>query len=373
MRSLLKFELYKIFSQKSIWITLIIIFLGLSAITLSSTSTSYGDSVEDTVAAWDKLEGDLSEERISKLKDELNKMDVENLSSPKEKAYGNTISNILFEDFEYSNFKERKAALEQEIQSLNNSNGTNYEELELKLSMLEKVDLNTTMFNLGPTNIIDNLETFFVIFTALLLIIGLSSVFSKETGTGMNQIILSSTHGRKKVTSAKLLAAVIYVLFIVGIQIIYNVGINTLLYTGQGWDSPLQKIMRFNESPYAFNLLEYFSTQMILHTLFSIGFAILIILISSLSKTSVQSIIISSIIFVIPLILYGFSITNFENYIRYGYIYLMTVDHFFVSFKTYNIFGTIILEPYVVTIVFVLVTVIFALLLYPIQKKRQVS
>ncbi|NDI35542.1 hypothetical protein EPK97_12390 [Chengkuizengella sediminis] len=73
------------------------------------------------------------------------------------------------------------------------------------------------------------------------------------------------------------------------------------------------------------------------------------------------------------MILSSFGISALENFFRYGYIYMMQVDQFFLDFKVFNIFGTFVLEPIVVSIVFVSVTIIFALLLHPIQKRKQVS
>ncbi|MDP5274138.1 ABC transporter permease subunit [Chengkuizengella axinellae] len=371
MRSLFKFELYKIFTQKSVWITFLIIFIGLPLLMMFSSSQSIGVTKEHTKAAYEKLEGDLSKERITKLQEELNEMDVSS-STSEEFSYRVTLMKIISEYDAKERINEKKIALEQEMQNISNASGAKYEQLTLEHSMLEKINFNETTYSEGPLGIIAFLGVG-TIFTGILLIIGLSTIFSNEATTGMNQILLSSKHGRKKVTSAKLFAAVVYVTFIIGIQFIINIGINTMLYTSQGWSSPIHKLDIFRDSPYAFNLLEYFSVQMMLHTLFALGFAMLILLISSLSKTSVKSIIISSILFILPLILSSFRISGLEDFIRYSYYNMMKVDEFFRFFEVFHIFGTPVLEPIAASIVFTIISIVFTLLLYPIINRKQVS
>ncbi|MDP5274140.1 hypothetical protein [Chengkuizengella axinellae] len=381
MKALLKFELYKIFSQKSVLIVFALILLVLSTLTLYSTfSSSFYYGKQEMISAYKQVEGKLSKEKYERQEQEFESR-TKKSSSKEDLAYGSALIETMseYEDIEY--YDNLISRIEQDLTI---ATGFNYESLLLQKLMLEQIDLNETYFHKGPEKMMDYVSAFGYMITGILILIGLSSIFSNEDVTGMDQLILSSKNGRNKLVSAKIITAVFFVISIIGVQLLYNWGIYSFLYGNDGWLVPLQKSSSFMLSPYSLNLFEYFSIQMILHTLFSIGFAIFVLLISNLCKNNYHSIIISSVVFVAPMMLSFFNLIQMSNVvqvakfiqidtiIQYSYTYLMKVDVLFNRFKVFNFFESPVLGSIAIPTVFVLTTLFFTWLLYRTYERKEV-
>ncbi|WP_025692537.1 ABC transporter permease [Paenibacillus zanthoxyli] len=99
-------------------------------------------------------------------------------------------------------------------------------------------------------------------FLAVLVPLALASVFSREYASGMDSVIFSSRHGRKKLGRGKMLAAAIYIVTVVliynGLQLVAFIGAGTV----RGWDKPLNSIWSFVFTPFALNNLQFYVLQL---------------------------------------------------------------------------------------------------------------
>ena len=183
--------------------------------------------------------------------------------------------------------------------------------------------------------------------TGIMLLLGLSTIFTREYSSSVDKYIFSSKKGRKEIVWAKVGATLLYTLCVILIFASVNLVVNVWEFGSKGWGDPLQSFQPFSNSPYNVSLLEFHLLQLGIHFLGAFCFALLIVLISSISKNSMISFIISFFIFVVPVLEFvdNFDIPWLLASLPFVFYNVMEAKLYFVDLKSVSLFGEAVSHP----------------------------
>ena len=133
-----------------------------------------------------------------------------------------------------------------------------------------------------------------VFFILIMLIIFIAPIFSSEHESRMYPLIYSSVRGKKGILFAKLSAATIFSVFISTVFEVFNCLLFIFRDGLSGFAEYIQNSSEYSLCPYNITLGEYIIMHTLLITLGAISFSLIICLISSVCKNSVLSISISA-------------------------------------------------------------------------------
>lgn len=382
--SLFQFELYKIFSKKSVWFSL----LGFLALFILPYSGQYKygwDSYNnlefqsmgrEVAKAHEGVITKVDVEQAALLLDEYNKKSFttvkeEEKESEAKKRWEVNIANMKVMVGSSEVIDTKINALKEIGESLK---GSALKKNNLHIEMLKDRDEPYYSYSNGWNGMIDYVNTFGLISLAVLIILGLSSVFSWEDETGMNQYILSSKHGRRKLVSAKIVASTIYVVFVAFVLYIEALVHHAYLYTLEGGKGSLQLAFKYIASPYNFTLMEYHFVQLAFYLCSAIAFAMFVLLISSLIRNSLLSFFVSGVIFGLPLFVLKILSLKQEwilDLFAFSFVSLMGVEELFMKFKAFSVFGNVYTYFFLASVYVVLLFVITLFMLYTTNKRKQ--
>lgn len=213
-----------------------------------------------------------------------------------------------------------------------------------------------------------NETNFTIIFIMLLL--GISPIFSEEYKTKVSTIILSSKKGRSECVRAKILAAIIYAIFIAFICNLIGTIVITKMYGIEGFNAPMQSLFEFSCSPYNFTIAQFYLTLFFTSIIGAILFVLLILLISNITKSSMMTFFISGFIFVFPMLVEKFiGVANVwwkKPLISLSITQIFNATKIYDVFSTINIFGHPLIYPYFILIYSI---ALGALLTYILHRK----
>jgi ABC-type transport system involved in multi-copper enzyme maturation permease subunit len=372
MKSLLAFELNKIFRQKSIYAVYVVL-LGLIMISLNA------QYVVGKSASYKDWEGELTREKYKQAEAdhaELTKNTNENTvwtEEMRERAgvYEEiAVAKRLDEtnDMSIQYFQSNLPQLEEKT--------FEHRKEALHLRMLENVNVNKLYYHKAPAEMIDFVRTFGTMLTGALLLIGLAPIFSNEYMTGMDQLQLSTRHGRRKGIYAKIAAALIYTAFVIGVWSVFNLIQRILVYGDGGWSAPLQQLFQYRYSPYDFDMLTFIFVQLGIHALGAVGFALLVLLISAWCRHTILSILVSGAIFSLPIaivVFFKIDLGMYENILDFTYTNVMRVTDLFDRFEVLNLFGYPVLYAYAAIVVMAVLSIAATRLLLYTMKRREVA
>ncbi|QOR67119.1 hypothetical protein IM538_02905 [Cytobacillus suaedae] len=366
---LLKFELYKIFKQTSVWVTFIIM-LGMSYLSLAYP---YESKIEKEM--YQQWEGPITEEVLIQAKNEYAALvkKEEQRASDEEVILSDleTMQLWMYQKIILSEHVEKEN--EKRLDELKTVN-TNSAEMEMK--MIEEIQLDEFAHHTGPSQTVAFVEFGSFLVLGVMLLIGLAPIYSREYATGMDNYLFSSKKGRIPLAWAKIGAALIYTFFVVVGWMSFNFILNYILHGKEGWDTPIQFYTlymnpAYADSPYAFTMLEYHMIQLGIHLLAGLSFALLIVLISSFCKNALITFFLSASIFIAPEFL-GM-VESLQTILSFSYIQVSRVQFLFNDFKAIDVFGFPVLYPIVACIIMVILGIICMLAIIRIINKRELS
>lgn len=391
---LLKHELYKIFSKKILYITLlffllVIIFLHPSA---NYFPKEYGNVRDFYKDYYQQYEGPVTPEKVRLAEDGTRQIDEyikeyteQHNSSPvlfgaKTAIHRKSVvlSEILEADQKVKNHNALINTLEQRLKTMKNKGQNDYEYKKTKLhySMVKNIKAPGIYFNWGWRETSEFINTFGTVIMGAMILLGVSTVFSDEYSTNMDALILSSKNGKNRVITAKFLAASIYILIIALFFTLLNLLIQFKIMGFVGGNSTLQALFRYENSPYGWTLVQYVPRQIAAHLFGSLAFGFIVLLVSSLCKSGLASFFISGCIFGLPLFF------NSILYIKSGWIakinefsyaVLMRGQPLFSQFKAFNIFDHPVLYFNLMLLLFTLLSISVIYLTYRSFCSHQVS
>ena len=340
---LVRNELYKIFSKKIVIIGIVILagFIVLIASQLSNVNNTfkkYNNAINtgESAIMVSNMEHDILYSTISR-------------------------PNIL-----WSNHKEKLTKLKNEIAKLEKVNGINsytYRKKNLEYTYLKKIGSQEAISYKSVWPSILRYNDIYC-FIALLIILGISPIFSEEYSTRVDALILSSKKGRNTIVRAKLLAAVVYIIIIAG----FACTLQTIL--------DISMLGNYSGVAFPLSMFGHFVIQFLTNLTAGIALGLFILVISAKAKnllipafTGIAAVVAINVIEIIQGILPEWlkNLTDFY-YIRYIYS-----DYLYKDFKAFNILGYPVLYPYLAFFVMLVASIACILITKRLFIKHNVS
>jgi hypothetical protein len=365
---LLKYELYKIFKQRSLYPTCVVLLV------MCSLALGYPFKSGPEKEVYKEWEGPFTEEKIQQARNEsaelrhklqLRKDDEDNVYTEKEQIRLRIYQKILLSQSIETNIAERLMDTQNEAT----------DEINLEKRMLDDIRFTTLTYHTGPAQTVGFVEFGSIFFIGALLCLGLSPIFSKEYSSGVDHYILSSRK-RKELVWAKIGASLLYTFILFATWEIFSLIVNFLKHGNEGWSTPLQLFTQHTEapyadSPYALSLLSYHVAQLGIHLAGAIGFALLIVLISSLSKSSMTAFFVSASVFFAPIFMEN--VQGLRTIMTFSFISIMRVQTLFNEFKAFSLFGYPVLYPFVAVVLMMGLAFLYVSCIFQVLKRKEVT
>lgn len=372
--SITRFELYKIFSRKSIWILLAIMLVGiilpLQLLVASSDHPPVYQPTQPTPQQVQQAKTDLPN-----LQQEIQQ------SGGGRPAYWKLwhqyqSAQAIVDSASGTAVRGQMKLLQQSITKLKSSGrtGFTYRADKLEYTMLKNLPfIGGGMYNGGGAIIIDFFKTYgFLIYGAMILI-GLSSVFSEEYAIGTDSFLLTAKNGKRQIVTAKIKAASLYTIFMGCIVAGVNVIMNAILFGTQGLDYPLQSIPLYS-TPFHLSILQYIGLAIVIQLLSGLAFSCVVLLVSAFNRSSLISFFISAGIFALPELIVKIIGKGWaQTLMNFSYTGLMEVSRLFYGYIVYNLFGHPILYPLLAISLMVIESIPIVWLVYRVYSSHQIA
>jgi hypothetical protein len=399
--SLFRFELRKLLLNKR---TLLVVAAMAILYAAIGFGTSYflvgsGESYKTYSALAKPVTGPLNEQNADEALKSYDALKERFGDNPEMIYYGTSSDPVLKFDVDYANFVgyvdeyHNGAAsdslsqpygvnvLQAKLDELASGGKTNTFEYKSVKSQLDKETAlgepqfaNTVEWGNLFTNWGDTLMLF-VLFVPLSFII--SSVFSREAATGMDNLILSSRNGRRKIVTAKLGAVAVTTAVILGIYLLATFVFGFLSVGSlEGWDAAMRSVPNYIRAPFGFTNLQFTLVSALWVLLSGTVYALIVAFISSRLKSQMAVLGVSLIVLFlnIGIAALGTGISSALQWLSdIGVASFALVGEVFSGYKVYNIFGFPI-PYYAVLLVFMGTVIVLASLgMYIGQKRRTVA
>lgn len=377
MLDLIKFELYKIFSKKSVRIILLLtILLGIFNVVAESVSVKYQgvDHIDDVYNIMKEYEGKaITEESAIKAENTIN--DLKEKKSRGEKL---TEKEIVYMNYLYDTMRPPYPAytvnnelytvdeMKDEMNKLKNENKTDtyeYKNLNFIYEKVKNVEESKFYFSHGWLKTADFKAIATLITT--LIAVGLAAIFSDEYQSNSAQIMLSCKYGKNKMVLSKMITGLIFTatIFII-INVVYMIGV--LLYDFRGWDAPLELFKYYTNTPFDMRVIDFYITGLGISFIGAILYSLVTMLMSLLVKNNMIALLLSLGLYYAPA--FAGSFIPIDSVVRvFREINLaeaISIEGMFVNSSTYNILGTPVMHS---TLLISLVVVFIPIVMYLIK------
>lgn len=378
MLDLIKFELYKIISKPIIKITSIILILYLILLpttTFISNKIHYGGNSNLKKIALKYENPNYTEKDLSIDLERIE--DKESTDLTKEEYFLNNIlrinypsqSNIYYsisnERYHYDEIVSKNKSLE----SAGDTNTYKYKNLKKAENMLSKLDTPSYKY-MGSWNSICS-SLLMGVTTLIMLILGLSAIFSEDFEKNCAPVLLSTKLSRSKFPKAKIIAGLIYSL-IVYIGTVFLLLLNGIINGFEGSTLALNHLYKY--SPYDMTVIEMYLISLLLLLLGVIIFSLVIMMLSLITKNSMITLALSVLIYSIPKLLILINSSNeILRFVRYINITnLLESPNLFKFYDTINFFGEPILVPIMLVPIAIIIGIGCTLIINWSSKKQHV-
>ncbi len=215
----------------------------------------------------------------------------------------------------------------------------------------------------------------FLLFIPLAFVI--APVFAVERSTGMDNLILSSRHGRRKIVTAKLLSVLVASTVVVGLYVIATFVFGFLPHTSlHGWDAAIQSIPTYARSMFGFEAWQFamISAAWLIFT--GAVYSLIIGFISSRMKSQMGTVGIGLAILFINVGLAAMGdtiIQRIQPFIDFGLANVTLIKEVFGGYKVFNVFGMSVSYPVAAIFVLGAIAILAVLGIYRGQKSRTVA
>lgn len=377
MLDLIKFELYKIFSKKSVRIILLLtILLGIFNVVAESVYVKYQgvDHIDDVYSIMKEYEGKaITEESAIKAENTIN--DLKEKKSRGEKL---TTKEIVYMNYLYDTMRPPYPAyiinneiytvdeMKDEMNKLKNENKTatyEYKNLNFIYEKVKNVEESKFYFSHGWLKTADFKAIATLITT--LIAVGLAAIFSDEYQSNSAQIMLSCKYGKNKMVLSKMITGLIFTatIFII-INVVHMIG--ALLYDFRGWDAPLELFKYYTHTLFDMRVIDFYITGLGISFIGAILYSLVTMLISLLVKNNMIALLLSLGLYYVPA--FAGSFIPIDSVVRvFREINLaeaISIEGMFVNSSTYNILGTPVMHS---TLLISLVVVFIPIVMYLIK------
>ncbi len=398
--SLFVFELRKLMMNKKTVILLLVLFALYSVIGFSTSLFLIGnnDVYKDYETLSADYEGAIDTEKAEKSKavyDEItarygtdSRMIARSIKDSPE-----TILAVKYKEFcervdEYHNGTPPESneevyginALESKIHELEKQGQQNTFEYKKLCDSLQKLTplgepefANILLWENLFTNWGEHMMQFLLLIPLAFLI---APVFAIERSSGMDHLILSSRHGRRKIVTAKQLSVLITSTVIVMMYLIATFVFGFLPHASlHGWDAAIQTIPEYARSMFGFKVWQFVVVSALWLIFTGAVYSLIIGFISSRMKSQMSAVGISlAILFInVGLAAMGDSvIQRIQPMIDFGLANITLIKEVFGGYKVFNVFGMIVSYPIMAVFVLGIFAVLAVFGIYRGQKYRTV-
>lgn len=379
MRGLIYYELKKIFKNK-FFLLLLISFIVVDVYKIKCIATSQDIQVEGTEKIYDKIKGNVIDEKAQFLIENYNRLseivDTDNYS--KEGNQKRTYTGYIFGDYsefqyyykEYKYIYDYEKNMENIISNAHENmniykKNNRYEYLRNKA--IKKIYANRKIPKYYKTDNIKMLieYDFSTLLMYLLVLSGIVGMIINEKKYKMFNIIETSSIGKKKNIRAKIISIIVFCFIVtVGIKIIDCISFSWM-FNIEGWNQPLYSIEEYIYTPIKSNIITFFIFELIIYYIGLLFWGIITLLFSYIFLENVRSITFSMITFCIFILL----CLNFKLYVNP--IATFIPAKLFQEFETINLFGFPIFYYHVICVV--LIIIILVISLYLIFDKKSLA
>ncbi len=379
--NLVKFELKKIMNKKHIVITLLFfIIINAIKINLDYKKSNVG-KLEFNRAYWtvyEKVKGNLNKENINFVVDNYKSLSeiVDGGNFETEVKDDSTYTGYIYGDmnlfkklYDDMNYRYNYSKNMQEHIKLAEDNVYFYKSVNNSYEILKNKNIKTIYSNRQIESFYDT-EGFYnyinydfsSLLILMLLILGLSSVFSIEKECEMDLLLKTSRIGKVKVANAKIVASFIYSMIICLIFFLVDVLVFSITFKLEGPSSKLYSIMEFVFTPLNINLLCYCLLSDLLKIIGFFTVSTMIMFFSNLFEKAYSALLFS----IITVIIFIFSSINVQNILLNSFnpIFLLINRNLFVRYKVINLFN----YPIPIAILHVITNIILIIVLLIIIK-----
>lgn len=377
MIDLIKFELYKIFSKKSVCIVLLLtmLFSIFNAFGESINLKLKGlDSIDDVYSVMKEYEGKaITPEDIAKAEETMS-----NLAKKEQNGEKLTKEEIVYRYYLY------EVMVVDPIYIVNNQYYT-IEEIKNEISKLEKEDKIDTYEYKNIKFVYDKIKNveeakyyfksgwlsttdFNVIATLIttLIAVGLATIFSDEYQSNSAQIVLSCKLGKNKLVLSKIMTGLIYTVIVFAIvNFVYMLGV--LKFDFIGWDKPLELFKYYRTTPFDIRVIDYYIVGIATSFIGAILFSLVTMLMSLIVKNNMISLLLSLGMYYAPAFIGSFiPIDSIGRIFReINLAEAVRIVGMFREPSTYNVFGIPVLYSTVlISLVVVFIPVVIYLINY---------
>lgn len=351
MIDLIKFELYKIFSKKSVRIVLLltVLFSAFNAFGESINMKSKGlNSMNDVYSVMKEHEGKvIIQEGILKAENTIEKLKEKEKRGEKltkeEIVYRYYLYEVMITDPVYMVNNEYYTIdeIKDEISTLENNNKTDtyeYKNLNFVYEKVKNIEESKYYFKSGWISTTD----FNVIATLIttLIVVGLATIFSDEYQNNSAQIMLSCKHGKNKLVLSKILTGLIYtVIMFTIVNGTYMLG--ALKFDFTGWDKPLELFKYYRNTPFDMMVIDFYITGLGVSFIGAMLFSLVTMLVSLLVRNNMISLLLSLGMYYVPTFVSGFiPIDSMARVLReINLAEAVRIEGMFINPSTYNILG----------------------------------
>lgn len=376
-------EVYKIFTRKSLYVafTLFLLFILLSLRSMIFDNSVQSDRYQQLHEEWS---GPVTSEKLERAHAELEE-DAELLDMGEEEFavdYFSIEDQMLLDVYtqvidagsRLETLNERKEELQTEMVHFNEDT---FEYNETNQNMLDNLDQPFGFYNIRTwQETIDSVNVTNVIILSIMIVLGLSTVFADEHSNKTSELILYTKHGKKKVITAKLFASITYTIALFAATNLFNIVLNLFAFGRfQDGSAPLQNFFLYLVSPYNFSLWEYYIIALTVQFIAIFALSILVLSLSVITKNALATFFISGAVLGVPFFLHQFRIEHpLVRYISdFSYYELMRVKGLFDQFQAYNLFGTLVLYPYLLIPFIFLLSVLLTFVLYHVHRRQEIT
>ena len=351
MINLINFELYKIFSKKSVRIVLLltVLFSAFNAFGESINMKSKGlNSMNDVYSVMKEHEGKvITQEGILKAENTIEKLKEKEKRGEKltkeEIVYRYYLYEVMITDPVYMVNNEYYTIdeIKDEISTLENNNKTDtyeYKNLNFVYEKVKNIEESKYYFKSGWISTTD----FNVIATLIttLIVVGLATIFSDEYQNNSAQIMLSCKRGKNKLVLSKILTGLIYtVIMFTIVNGTYMLG--ALKFDFIGWNKPLELFKYYRNTPFDIRVIDFYITGLGVSFIGAMLFSLVTMLVSLLVRNNMISLLLSLGMYYVPTFVSGFiPIDSMARVLReINLVEAVRIEGMFINPSTYNILG----------------------------------
>lgn len=202
----------------------------------------------------------------------------------------------------------------------------------------------------------------------------ISPIFSSECEEQIDGIILSTKYGKDKLIKSKFKASFIFTTIFYFVSVGFIASIRLFIYGFEGWNCKIQSVSTYWHSMYNINFLQAFLLSVVLGYIACLVTISIAMLISSKLKNSFTVIITTLGLLFIPRFINIGNMPKFIDYIIDLFpINIANINNILGYYKFYNIFGTLVIQPWIMMIVSIILIIVLLFSTYKVFRNHEVA